>query len=167
MFIGTLRYNLDPFDNYSDAEIRGALEMVQLHDYKNKLDMVVEEGGRNLSQGERQLICVARALLRKTQILLLDEASASLDAKSDSVLQEMIRTVFNRFTVLTVAHRLASIADSDQILVIDEGSVVQMGTPEELLNQDDGVFKVLVQHLDEEEREKVIQLAKQKKKKTN
>jgi ATP-binding cassette subfamily C (CFTR/MRP) protein 1 len=161
MFIGTLRYNLDPFVVHTDEEIWEALTKCQMRDFCQGLDLklafVVAEGGENLSVGQRQLLCVARALLRNTPILLLDEASASLDMTSDEVLQKMLRTAFAASTTITIAHRLDTIADADRsvaalgprraqltlhrVLVMDHGRVMEFDAPFTLLQNEHGLFR--------------------------
>ena len=134
MFSTTLRQNLDPFEEYTDAQVSEALELVGLPTAsKYGLGHAIQEGGANLSVGERQLCCIARALLRKPRILVLDEATASVDQVTDSRIQAMIRTHFATATVLTIAHRLETIMDYDKVLVMEAGRVAEEGTPAALL----------------------------------
>lgn len=100
----------------------------------------ITEGGQNLSVGQKQLICLGRALLRKTKILILDEATAAIDLETDDLIQKTIRTEFKDCTVLTIAHRLNTIMDSDRIIVLDKGSVIEFDTPENLVANTDSVF---------------------------
>ncbi|XP_072247113.1 ATP-binding cassette sub-family C member 2 isoform X2 [Leuresthes tenuis] len=139
LFSGTLRMNLDPFDAFSDEEIWGALELSHLKDYvtglQEGLQHEVTEGGENLSVGQRQLLCLARALLRKSRILILDEATAAVDLETDDLIQKTIRTEFSHCTVLTIAHRLHSIMDSSRVMVLDAGKIVEFDSPSNLLEQ--------------------------------
>merc|ERR1711871_934170 len=109
-----------------------------------KLSSTVAEGGSNFSMGERQLFCIARALLRKPRLLLLDEATASIDAETDRIIQEMVRRVFKGITVLTIAHRLNTIADSDLIIVLEQGRVAEMDSPVKLLEDPNSMYSSLV-----------------------
>ncbi|XP_044260155.1 probable multidrug resistance-associated protein lethal(2)03659 isoform X2 [Tribolium madens] len=147
IFIGSLRKNLDPFAEFSDAELWNALEEVELkkHFLETGLDSPVSEGGSNFSVGERQLLCLVRTILRKAKIIVLDEATSNVDSKTDEMIQSTIRRKFEGCTVLTIAHRLKSVLDSDKILVMEAGSVVEFGRPEDLLRDTEGYFNKLVQ----------------------
>lgn len=104
------------------------------------LNHEVTEGGENLSVGQRQLICLGRALLRKTKVLVLDEATAAVDLETDDLIQRTIRTEFNECTVLTIAHRLNTIMDSDRVIVLDKGQIVEFDTPNNLLQDKNSIF---------------------------
>ncbi|GAB1302447.1 ATP-binding cassette sub-family C member 2 [Apodemus speciosus] len=138
LFSGSLRMNLDPFNKYSDVEIWRALELAHLKSFVTGLQLgllhEVTEGGDNLSIGQRQLLCLGRAVLRKSKILILDEATAAVDLETDSLIQTTIRNEFSQCTVLTIAHRLHTIMDCDKIMVLDNGKIVEYGSPEELLS---------------------------------
>lgn len=140
LFSGSLRMNLDPFDKFSDEEIWRALELSHLKSYvsglQEGLQHEVAEGGENLSVGQRQLLCLARALLRKSRILILDEATAAVDLETDNLIQNTIRKEFSDCTVLTIAHRLHSIMDSSRVMVLDAGKVVEFDSPSNLLEKE-------------------------------
>ncbi|PIC15233.1 hypothetical protein B9Z55_022287 [Caenorhabditis nigoni] len=144
LFSGTLRMNLDPFEAFNDDRIWEALRNAHLESFVNSLQdglsHKISEGGENLSVGQRQLICLARALLRKTKVLVLDEAAAAVDVETDSLLQKTIREQFKECTVLTIAHRLNTVMDSDRLLVLDKGRVAEFDTPKRLLANPDGIF---------------------------
>ncbi|XP_066291926.1 ATP-binding cassette sub-family C member 9-like isoform X2 [Branchiostoma lanceolatum] len=148
LFSGSVRYNLDPFDKCSDEELWEALEIAQLKtvvsELPNKLDEAVSDGGENFSVGQRQLFCLARAFVRKCRILIMDEATASIDMETDSTLQNVIKTAFQDRTVLTIAHRIATILNSDRILVLDQGKLVENDSPKKLLKLPNGLFASLV-----------------------
>ncbi|XP_064218524.1 multidrug resistance-associated protein 1 isoform X1 [Aotus nancymaae] len=139
LFSGSLRMNLDPFSQYSDEEVWTSLELAHLKDFvsalPDKLDHECAEGGENLSVGQRQLVCLARALLRKTKILVLDEATAAVDLETDDLIQSTIRTQFEGCTVLTIAHRLNTIMDYTRVIVLDKGEIQEYGAPSDLLQQ--------------------------------
>ncbi|XP_049277102.1 multidrug resistance-associated protein 1 isoform X2 [Anopheles funestus] len=144
LFSGTLRINLDPFNAHSDDDIWKALEHAHLKAFVKGLtagiNHEVTEGGENLSVGQRQLICLARALLRKTKVLILDEATAAVDLETDDLIQRTIRTEFKDCTVLTIAHRLNTIMDSDKVIVLDKGQIVEFAPPTELLQSKNTAF---------------------------
>ncbi|XP_028942698.1 canalicular multispecific organic anion transporter 1 isoform X2 [Antrostomus carolinensis] len=146
LFTGTLRMNLDPFDQYTDEEVWKALELAHLKTYVQDLPEgllhLVSEGGENLSVGQRQLVCLARALLRKAKILILDEATAAVDLETDHLIQTTIRSEFASCTVLTIAHRLHTIMDSNRVMVLHAGRIVEYDSPEELLKKE-GVFATM------------------------
>jgi ATP-binding cassette subfamily C (CFTR/MRP) protein 1 len=148
MFSNTVRYNLDPFALAPDEELWDVLQKVRLGEViaalPKGLDEEVAEGGENFSQGQRQLLCIARSLLRKPKILVMDEATASIDNETDAAIQEMIRENFKDATVLTIAHRLNTIMDSDRILVLDDGRIAELDTPQNLLAKEGGHFKAMV-----------------------
>ena len=167
MFSGSLRSNLDPLDLCTDAELHASLRRVQLQQTwqrdmskfrgtptKNEedlgspsslmsLELEIAEGGSNLSVGQRQLVCLARALLRQPKVLVMDEATASIDFETDRAIQRVVREEFLA-TTLTIAHRLETIMDCDAVLVLSEGRVVEMGPPRELV-QTGGAFAGMVQ----------------------
>ncbi|XP_032738350.1 canalicular multispecific organic anion transporter 1 [Lontra canadensis] len=139
LFSGTLRMNLDPFNNHSDEEIWKALELAHLKSFVSGLQLglshEVTEAGDNLSVGQRQLLCLARALLRKSKILIMDEATAAVDLETDRLIQTTIQKEFSHCTTITIAHRLHTIMDSDKIMVLDNGKIVEYSSPQELLRK--------------------------------
>ncbi|WOG86165.1 hypothetical protein DCAR_0205366 [Daucus carota subsp. sativus] len=149
LFSGTVRFNLDPFNEHNDADIWEALDRAHLDDVIRKnahgLDAKVSEGGENFSVGQRQLLSLARALLRRSKILVLDEATAAVDVATDALIQNTIREEFKSCTMLIIAHRLNTIIDSDKILVLDAGQVVEYDAPEKLLSNENGAFSKMIQ----------------------
>ena len=144
LFTGTLRMNLDPFSSYTDDQIWDSLRLSNLYGFVSLLPKGLQhsftEGGDNLSVGQRQLMCLARALLRKTKILVLDEATANVDLETDEFIQHVIRKEFSDCTVLTIAHRLNTIIDYDKILVLQEGKVIEFDTPDSLMRKEHTLF---------------------------
>ncbi|XP_022702909.1 multidrug resistance-associated protein 1-like isoform X1 [Varroa jacobsoni] len=140
LFKGPLRDNVDPENKYSDEQIWTALEKAHLKTKDKPISYQVEEGGANLSVGERQLVCLARALLRQSNLIILDEATAAVDLDTDKLIQKTIRDDFTASTVITIAHRLHTILDYDKVVVLDKGQVTEVGTPQELLDKHDGIF---------------------------
>ncbi|XP_023165481.2 multidrug resistance-associated protein 1 isoform X10 [Drosophila hydei] len=144
LFSGSLRSNLDPFEIKTDDEIWKALELSHLKTFAKSLaaglNHEISEGGENLSVGQRQLVCLARALLRKTKVLVLDEATAAVDLETDDLIQKTIRSEFKECTVLTIAHRLNTILDSDKVIVLDKGQITEFASPNELLSNPNSAF---------------------------
>ncbi|KAF5098737.1 hypothetical protein D0Z00_001896 [Geotrichum galactomycetum] len=182
LFVGTIRSNLDPFDQYTDDEVYAVLRRVNLikanenvedsessssdnsneniNQFKN-LNSTVTEGGANLSQGQRQLICLARSILKSPKLLFLDEATASIDYESDALIQRTIREEFSQATILTIAHRLRSIIDYDKILVLDAGHVAEFDSPYKLLLDKKSIFYSMCENSGE--LDTLIELAKEAK----
>ncbi|KAJ0987914.1 hypothetical protein J5N97_006270 [Dioscorea zingiberensis] len=148
MFEGTVRSNLDPLEEYTDEQIWAALDKCQLGEEiwkkDEKLDSPVVEHGENWSVGQRQLVCMGRVLLRKSKILVLDEATASVDTATDVLIQRTLRTHFSEATVITIAHRIASVLDSDNVLLLDNGRIIEYGSPSTLLQYESSAFAKLV-----------------------
>lgn len=178
LFSGTIRSNLDPFDQYSDSQVREALQRVQLTSINTppvaelvnsstagsvtvaeigntnmflSLTSPISSGGTNLSQGQKQLVCLARAILSRPKLLILDEATSAVDMKTDSQIQRSIREEFGNTTLLVIAHRLSTVTDFDRILVMKDGAALEYGSPKELLNTEDGIFKDMVAQSGEKE----------------
>lgn len=141
---GTLRYNLDPFSEYTNEEMQQALINSNSISFVNSLpdgiDTQMNSISSNISLGQKQLICLARALLRKSKIILLDEATSSVDIATDNIIQEIIKKHFSNCTILSVAHRIHTIIDFDLIIVLDKGRIVEYDTPQNLLSNTSSVF---------------------------
>ena len=154
LFTGSLRMNLDPFEEHEDKELWDAVEEASLKSMVEKLPQrlseEIKEGGANFSVGERQLLCLARALLKKTKIIVMDEATANVDYTTDRLIQETIRTKFKHCTVITIAHRLSTIMDYDRVLVLESGRVVEYDKPQNLLENKGGQFSRLYHGYDKD-----------------
>jgi len=148
MFSGTVRHNLDPFATCADADLWRAVESVGLKPaisaLEAKLDAPVVDHGANFSQGQRQLFCMARAMLRHSRVLMLDEATASVDPETDALIQRAVDVAFDGCTTLTIAHRLNTIVGHDRVLVLERGRLTEDGEPHELLARDGGLFSSMV-----------------------
>lgn len=183
LFSGTVRSNLDPFDNHSDSELHDALSRVHLINSTGatspgepnpaestrtaptpptppdsntnifrSLTSRISEGGLNLSQGQRQLLCLARAIVSRPKIMVLDEATSAVDMATDILIQRSIREEFQNSTLIVIAHRLSTIADFDKILVMSDGRQVEFDSPESLLEREEGVFRGMVEQSGERAR---------------
>uniref|UniRef100_A0A0D9Y3Y4 ABC transporter C family member 13 n=1 Tax=Oryza glumipatula TaxID=40148 RepID=A0A0D9Y3Y4_9ORYZ len=148
MFEGTVRTNLDPIGEYTDSQIWEALDRCQLGDEVRRkelrLDSPVIENGENWSVGQRQLVCLGRVILKRSKILVLDEATASVDTATDNLIQKTLRQQFSDATVITIAHRITSVLDSDMVLLLDNGVAVERDTPTRLLEDKSSLFSKLV-----------------------
>ncbi|XP_042487805.1 ABC transporter C family member 3-like [Macadamia integrifolia] len=148
MFEGTVRSNLDLAEEYTDEQIWEALDKIQLGDEVRKkegmLDSAVTENGENWSMGQRQLVCLGRALLKRSKVLILDEATASVDTMTDYLIQQTLRNHFSGSTVITIAHRITSILDINLVLLLDNGTLVEYDSPAKLLEIESSSFAKLV-----------------------
>ncbi|XP_063281818.1 ATP-binding cassette sub-family C member 4 [Pelobates fuscus] len=165
LFTGTMRKNLDPFDEHTDEELWDVLKEVQLKDaieeLPGKIETQLAESGSNFSVGQRQLVCLARAILRRNRILIIDEATANVDPRTDELIQKTIREKFEDCTVLTIAHRLNTIIDNDKIMVLDSGRVKEYDEPYILLENKESLFYRMVQQVGKAEAAALTQVAKE------
>lgn len=180
LFSGSLRSNLDIHGAKSDDELKLALHRVHLtrsspdstssgelkkhfsagdQDVFSDLNMPISDGGMNLSHGQRQLICLARAILAHSKILVLDEATSAVDNATDSAIQQSIRTEFSNSTLIVIAHRLSTVADFDKLLVLSEGAVLEFGTPAELVRKKGMFWEMVCQSAEREQLEEVMMMA--------
>ncbi|KAH0954120.1 hypothetical protein HN011_011629 [Eciton burchellii] len=148
IFSGTIRKNLDPLSQHSDQEIWNALELSQIKDivasHPEGLNFEVREGGENFSAGQLQLLCMARAILQRSSVLVLDEATSALDVATEKSLLKAVAIAFEHRTVITIAHRAAALLDCDRIVVFDEGKIVEEGSPTDLIQQQNGIFYAMI-----------------------
>ncbi|XP_041799450.1 multidrug resistance-associated protein 5 [Chelmon rostratus] len=149
LFIGTVRTNLDPWDQYSDSQVWEALEKTHIKEMVSQLPhslhSEVTENGENFSVGERQLLCVARALLRNSKILILDEATAAIDTETDRLIQETIRCAFGSCTTLIIAHRLNTVMSCSRVMVLDNGQILEFDSPAALLADENSRFRAMIE----------------------
>lgn len=152
LFSGTIRSNLDPFNSHSDPELTDALARAHLMSPSSTLTLStpISESGGNLSQGQRQLLCLARAIVTRPRLLILDEATSAVDPGTDALIQRSIRDEFAGCTLIVVAHRLSTVADFDRVLVLEGGEVAEVGAPRELWARE-GVFRGLCEGSGERE----------------
>lgn len=163
LFDGTIRSNLDPFGQHSDASVDEALSLVgmrtKIFDDPLGIQRVVLDGGSNFSVGQRQLLCMARAILKKgCEYILMDEATANIDPEMDARIQVAIKTAFVNKTVVTIAHRILTIASYDKIIVMDHGKAVEIGTPRSLFEEPTSHFRALVDAQDGPAKEEILQV---------
>lgn len=145
LFTGSIRVNIDPTGQFSDQQIWKAIETANLKRLVPSLDFKITENGANFSVGQRQLICMARAVARNSKIIVLDEATANMDSETDQLIHETISRNFRDCTVFTIAHKLNSILDSDKVIVLDKGEIIEMDHPDNLLKNTNGIFYKMVQ----------------------
>ena len=141
---GTLRYNIDPVQAYTDKEIIHVMKKIGF-DYiislnKDGLEMNISENGNNLSIGEKQLICITRAILRKSKIIVLDEATASIDYKTEEIIQKALNEILSNSTMISIAHRIKTVMNADKILVLENGEIIEFDSPKNLLNNKSSYF---------------------------
>lgn len=145
LFSGSLRHNLDPFDAFTDGRIWQALRRVQLadvvEDLPTKLQHLILEEGANISFGQRQLVCLARMVLRQPGLLLLDEATSAVEPHTQQLVQQTLRSAFPSSTLIAVAHRLETVLDFDHVVVLERGDVAEQGPPRELAERKDSLFQ--------------------------
>ena len=152
LFTGTIRANLDPFSTVSEAMLWEALETVNMAAHVRAmdggLDAAVSEGGKNLSFGQRQMLCVARAKLKDCRVLLMDEATSGIDVVTDRLVHSTLHKAFKDHTIVTIAHRLETIMQSDRILVMDDGAAKELAPPQQLLQDPASLFAKLAEAME-------------------
>ena len=160
LFAASIRDNLDPFNHHTDEELIDVLNEVKLKDFVLDYDMglytEIKGDGINFSAGQKQLLCLARAILRNNKIVMMDEATANVDNETDRVIQETVKRKFIGCSLLIIAHRLRTIINSDKIIVIDKGICKEYATPLELYNKDDSIFRSMIFHTGPEESQYLI-----------
>mmetsp|Transcript_22789 Transcript_22789/g.22007 ORF Transcript_22789/g.22007 Transcript_22789/m.22007 type:complete len:164 (-) Transcript_22789:33-524(-) len=155
MFTGTLRFNLDPEGSVEKERMEELLRKAKLGDVLDKdakgLDQDIAENGSNLSSGEKQLICICRAILRRSKVVVLDEATANIDIVTEQKIQELIQSEFAHSTMITIAHRLNTIINSDRVLVLSYGRIKEYDSPSNLMENQSSEFSKLLKELQKEE----------------
>jgi len=154
-----LRYNLDPFDQFEDARLNDAIRASGLYSLQQEtgenrltLDTTIASGGSNVSVGQRQMLAIARAIIRGSKLLILDEATSAIDHRTDGVIQTSLRSeLAEDVTLLAVAHRLQTILDADRIMVLDDGCIAEFDAPKALLEKEGGLFRQLVDQSEDKE----------------
>jgi len=141
---GSLKYNIDPLNLYSDELIIEAIKSIGFNYFiensKTGLELMIEENGDNLSVGEKQLICIARAILRKSKIVVMDEATANIDHKTEDIIQKAITNSLKTSTIITIAHRIKTILSYDRIVVLEKGEIIEVGAPSDLIKDESSYF---------------------------
>ena len=141
---GSLRFNIDPFNYYTNKQIIEVIKKLKFDYIINKnplgLEQIITEEGSNLSVGEKQLICIVRAILRKSKIIVMDEATANIDYKTEEIIQNSMNEIINKSTIITIAHRLKTIINYDKIISLDNGEIIEFDTPRNLLKNENGIF---------------------------
>ncbi|XP_060521459.1 probable multidrug resistance-associated protein lethal(2)03659 [Cylas formicarius] len=145
LFQGTIRENIDPLGRYSDAEVWQTLDQVHMKEHIDTLELAITDHGSNFSTGQRQLICLARATIKKNKIVVLDEATSNMDPETEFLVQKVVREQFADYTVFIIAHRLQSVLDCNQIIVMEKGRIVEMDEPLRLLNDKRSFFTKMLQ----------------------
>ena len=144
LFNGTLRYNIDPINAYSDREIIKVMKQIGfdyiINSNKDGLEQIISENGSNLSIGEKQLICITRAILRKSKIIVLDEATASIDYKTEEIIQKALNEILIDSTMITIAHRIKTVMNADKIIALENGEIIEFDTPKNLLSNKNSLF---------------------------
>lgn len=140
LFTGTFRQNIDPTNKYTDEQIWHVIQMVRIEDMVPTLEMMIEESGSKYSSGQKQLVCLARAAISKSKILVLDEATANMDPETEKMLESVIDEIFSECTILAIAHRLHSILKCDKVLVLNNGTIVEFDDPKVLLANKSSLF---------------------------
>ena len=141
---GTLRYNIDPMNQHSNSDIVNVMKKINfdyiISEHPDGINQVIAEGGSNLSVGEKQLICITRAILRKSKIVIMDEATASIDYKTEEIIQKAVNEIMENSTVITIAHRIKTILNCDRVITLDNGEIIDFDSPKKLLDRKKGLF---------------------------